>query len=450
MRRWLLLLLPLGCASPGVSYPEIDRPAPTRSVEQPLPNVVLIMADDVGLEAFGSYGGESYATPRLDALAAGGLQFEQVYSQTLCTPSRVKLMTGRSNLRNYTRFSILKPGEHTIGHLAQEAGYVTGVFGKWQLYGAEHYPEEEQGTGTHPRDAGFDEWCLWQVEALGSRYADPSYEHNGTLIRDAVGAYGPDVSTAALLDFAERYRDRPFLAYYPMVLVHSPFQKTPLSPAGKQTKQERFADMVEYMDLLVGKIEDGLSELGLRENTLILFTSDNGTERGIVSRFRGEEVAGAKTRSTAAGIHVPLVASWPGIVAPGSHNEDLIDFSDFYATLAELTGAEPPKDREHDGISFLPALRGEAGPTREILTLYANPRPPGSDRNPRVRFAFDKRFKLYDDNRLFDCLADPDETSPLNLYELNAEAALAYPRLQAALDRMPSEPAHLLAPSEST
>lgn len=445
MRLGLLLLLPLACAGPGTSYPELDRPIPLQSAERPLPNVVLIMADDVGLEAFGSYGGESYRTTRLDALAAGGMQFEQVYSQTLCTPSRVKLMTGRSNLRNYTRFSILKPGEHTIGHLAQEAGYVTGVFGKWQLYGAEHYPEEEQGTGTHPRDAGFDEWCLWQVKALGSRYADPTYELNGKLIRDHAGAYGPEVSTTALLDFARRHRERPFLAYYPMALVHSPFEKTPRSPTGIQTRQERFADMVEYMDLLVGRIEDGLNELGLRENTLILFTSDNGTERGIVSRFRGQDVAGAKTRSTAAGIHVPLIASWPGVIAPGMRNQDLIDFSDFYATLSDLTGAQPPSDRAHDGISFLPALHGEQGPTREILTLYANPRPPGSERNPRVRFAFDKRFKLYDDHRLFDCHADPNEESPLNLYELQGEAARAFPLLQAALQAMPAEPVHLRA-----
>lgn len=440
----LLLLLPLAsCSASGISYPEIARPEPTRTSTQPLPNVVLIMADDVGLEAFGSYGGESYATPRLDALAASGMQFEQVYSQTLCTPSRVKLMTGRSNLRNYTQFSILPRGEHTIGHLAQEAGYVTGAFGKWQLLGAEHYPDEVRGTGTHPREAGFDEWCLWQVELLGSRYADPTYEHNGRVVRGLTAAYGPDVSCAALIDFAARHRDRPFLAYYPMALVHSPFQKTPLSPLKKQTKQERFSDMVAYMDHIVGRIEDGLTELGLRENTLILFTSDNGTERGIVSRFRGQEIVGAKTRSTRAGIHVPLIASWPGVVKAGTHNEDLIGFADFYATLAELTAATPPSDRVYDGLSFLPALRGEQGSTREVLTIYSNPRPPGSDRNPRVRMAFDKRFKLYDDGRLFDCLVDPDEQAPLALTELKADASRAYPRLQSALDAMPTEPAHL-------
>lgn len=443
MRAWLLLLLLSGCAAPAEPGARDQDRATTRAADDARPSIVLIMADDIGLEAFGSYGGESYTTPRLDALAAGGMQFEQVYSQTLCTPSRVKLMTGRGNLRNYTRFSILPRGEHTIGHLAQEAGYATGVFGKWQLLGAEHYEEPDRGAGTHPRDAGFDEWCLWQVEKLGSRYADPTYERNGELVRQDAGAYGPDVFTDALLDFARRHRDRPFLAYYPMVLVHSPFQKTPDSPPGEQSRQERFADMVAYMDKIVGRIEDGLEGLGLREQTLILFTTDNGTERGIASRWRGREVPGAKTRSTRAGIHVPLIASWPGIIEAGSDNHDLIGFADFYATFAELMQATPPRDRTYDGLSFLPALRGEEGTTREVLTIYCNPRPPGSERNPRVRLALDGRYKLYDDGRLFDTEVDPDETTPLEHSSLDAPAAAAYPRLQAALDAMPPEPTHL-------
>jgi len=436
---FLFLTLLAACASPSIPYPAIDRPAPARNSLQDAPNIVLIMVDDLGLEAFGCYGGESYTTPRIDALAAGGMQFEHVYSQTLCTPSRVKLMTGRSNLRNYTQFSMLNPGERTFGHMLQSAGYVTGVFGKWQLLGAEHYGEDA-GNGTHPRDAGFDEWCLWQVEVLGSRYADPTYEHNGVLVREQIGSYGPDISCAALLEFAERHRERAFLAYYPMVLTHSPFQKTPDSPPDQQTRQERFADMVAYMDQIVGRIEDGLTELGLRENTIILFTTDNGTEQGIVSRFRGREVAGAKTRSTDAGIHVPLVASWPGVVQAGAINDDLVDFSDFLPTLAELGRASVPQDRILDGRTFAPQLLGKAGNPREVVTIYSNPRPPGSERNPRVRLARDKRFKLYDDGRLFDCVADPDELVPLDFSELDPIGRTAYLRLQAALDAMPDEP----------
>ena len=201
--------------------------------------------------------------------------------------------------------------------------------------------------------------------------------------------------------------------------------------------------MVHYVDLLVGRVEDELDALGLSENTLILFTTDNGTERGIVSRFRGEEVIGAKTRSTEAGIHVPLIASWPGRIAPGSSNADLIGFADFYATFAELLDVAPPHPENLDGISFLPALQGRPGQMREVLTIYSNPRPPGSERNPRVRLALDGRFKLYDDGRFYDYLADPMEAQPLELHALRAEAAQALPRLQAALDAMPPEPAHL-------
>lgn len=433
------MLFGSACARTEVPYPEIERAAPLRSAAQDAPNIVLIMVDDLGLEAIGCYGGESYATPQIDALAANGMQFAHVYSQTLCTPSRVKLLTGRSNLRNYTQFSILPREERTFGQMLQAAGYVTGVFGKWQLLGAEHYGEDA-GKGTHPRDAGFDEWCLWQVEVLGSRYADPTYEHNGILIKEQRGDYGPEVYCKALLDFMRRHRERPFLAYYPMVLTHSPFDKTPDSPSGKQSKQERFADMVAYTDKLVGRITSELDHLGLRENTLLLFTTDNGTERGIVSQFQGREVKGAKTRSTDAGIHVPLIASWPGQVAAGSHNDDLIDFSDFLPTFAELSDASLPAGRIIDGRSFAAQLRGEPGNPREVLTIYSNPRPPGSERNPRVRFARDKRFKLYDDGRFYDCLADPEELNPFDLAELDPARSEILRMLQAALDAMPAEP----------
>jgi len=408
------------------------------------PNIVLILADDVGVEGFGCYGGDGYATPRIDALAREGMRFTDCYSQPLCTPSRVKLMTGRGNLRNYVHFSILDPAEKTFGDLAREAGYATGVFGKWQLLGAEHYGERA-GTGTHPRDAGFDEWCLWQVETLGSRYADPTMDVNGELRRDVAGAYGPDLSCDALLEFATRERDRPFFAYYPMALVHDPFVATPGSPDGDRSRQQYFTDMVAHMDLLVGRIEDGLTEAGLRDDTVILFTSDNGTHPRIRSMRDGREVRGGKAGSTDRGIHVPLIASWPGRIPAGTERVDLIDFSDFYPTLAGLMQVEIPVDEfiELDGVSFLMPLFGLDGTPRELVTIYSNPRPPGTQRNPRVRFAFDRHWKLYDDGRMYDRAADPDEKRPLVLPALDAAAQAAHARLQAALDAMPEEPPHL-------
>lgn len=402
----------------------------------------MIFADDVGVEAFGCYGGTSYATPHLDALAAGGVRFTHAFSQPLCTPSRVKLMTGRGNLRNYVRFSILDPAERTFAHLARDAGYATAVAGKWQLFGAEHYGEHA-GTGAHPTDAGFDRWCLWQLDTVGSRYWDPTIEIDGELHRDLAGRYGPDVFCDYLLEFAAEHRDEPFLAYFPMALVHSPFVRTPNSPEGERGKREAFGDMVEYLDTIVGRLDAGLKELGLRERTLLLFVGDNGTGRGITSRMGEREVRGGKSLSLDAGIHVPLIASWPGHLAGGTVCEDLVDLSDFLPTIAEVIGAELPSERTFDGRSFLPQLRGLPGNPRETITIYSNPRPDQPGRNPRVRLARGRRHKLYDDGRFFDCELDPEEERPLEWNQLDGAQQKIHARLQRALDEMPPEPEHL-------
>jgi len=195
--------------------------------------------------------------------------------------------------------------------------------------------------------------------------------------------------------------------------------------------------MVEYMDAIVGRIEDRLEELGLRERTLLLFVGDNGTDQRIRSRMGEREVRGGKRRSTDAGTHVPLIASWPGKISPGGVCDDLVDLSDFLPTLAEVMGAELPPEPAIDGRSFLPQLLGRPGNPREVLTIYSNPRP-GEGRNPRVCFARDKRYKLYDDGRLYDTVEDPLEERPLE--EGRKEIR---DRLQCALDELPEEPEHL-------
>ncbi len=427
----LLALLPLlACAAAGQDGAEIP------------PNVVLIMADDVGVEAFGCYGGESYETPHLDALAAGGIRFTNAFSQPLCTPSRVKLMTGRGNLRNYVHFSILDPAERTFAHQAREAGYATAVAGKWQLHGVPSYGDWA-GRGARPQDAGFDRWCLWQLEVLGPRYWKPTVDVDGKLRRKVAGAYGPDLFCEWLLEFASEHRDEAFLAYYPMALVHDPFVRTPLSREGELEKAECFADMVSYMDAIVGRILAGIDELGLSERTLVIFTGDNGTHKSITSRMNGREVQGGKGRSIDAGIRVPLIAAWPGRISPGTVCEDLIDFSDFLPTLVEVTGAELPAGRVLDGRSFLPQLLGQRGRPREAIAIYSNPRPDKPGKNPRVLFARDERYKLYDDGRLFDCERDPEEESPLEGSALTVSARAAGKRLQKVLDGLPPEPPHL-------
>jgi arylsulfatase A-like enzyme len=411
------------------------------------PNVVLILADDLGSECLGSYGGESYATPQLDALAADGVRFTHFFSQPLCTPSRVKLLTGRSNVRNYVRFSILDPDERTIAHVLSGAGYATGAVGKWQLLGAEHY-EEHAGTGATPDAAGFDEWCLWQVGRLGSRYADPLLDIFGG--ESAIGAepapgeerpalegrYGPNVFAEWADAFISRHADESFFLYYPMALVHAPFVPTPANPARDAGDRAGcFADMVGYMDAVVGRIVASLERAGVADDTLILFLGDNGTDRRITSLANGREVRGGKRATTDTGTRVPLIARWPGRVSAGVVADDLVDLSDVLPTVCELAGIALPPEPELDGVSFAPRLLGRPFEGREWVFEYHDPRP-GNPSFPPVRFVRGRRYKLYDSGELFDLVADPDERSPL-AEGASEEARAARASLAAVLASFP-------------
>ena len=271
------------------------------------PNVLLIMADDVGIEGFGCYGGSSYRTPQIDKLAEEGLRFTHAYSQPLCTPTRVQIMTGRYNHRNWTYFGILDPKEKTFGHLMKEAGYKTCISGKWQLhsYDPPDFPnaDRRRGKGMKVSQAGFDEHCLfhsWHTEKKGSRYAGPTYYKNGKLITDDKDKYGPGVSVDFILDFMKRNRSEPMFVYYPMALPHRPMVPTPDSKEWKDPDRREeenlrcFADMVAYMDKMVGRLIKGLIDLGLREDTLVLFYSDNGTHLKVSSVLNGKQVQGGK------------------------------------------------------------------------------------------------------------------------------------------------------------
>jgi len=396
------------------------------------PNIVLIMADDLGYECLGCYGSKSYKTPVLDKLARTGMRFEHCYSQPLCTPSRVKIMTGQYNFRNYVNFGVLDPKQKTFGHLLQGCGYTTCVVGKWQLYGSVNQSAEFRGTGSLPGQAGFDEHCLWQITDRGSRYKDPVMVQNGKTLDGLEGKYGPDVSCDYALNFIERHKTGPFLLYFPMALVHSPFVPTPDSKDwGKDNHKNNtkyFADMVAYMDKIVGRIVTKLDELGLRENTLVLFTGDNGTARNIRSKMANQVIRGGKGRTTDAGTRVPLVANQPGVIPAGKVCGDLVDFIDFVPTFAEFAGTEIPDDMTIDGRSFLSRLRGEKGNPREWIFCHYDPR--WGNRKKR-RFVRDKRWKLYANGELYDVPADTLEQNP---NPSGPEAVAARKRLQAVLD----------------
>jgi len=401
-------------------------------------NIVLIMADDFGYECVSANGGESYRTPHLDRLAATGMRFERCHVQPLCTPTRVQLMTGLYNVRNYVEFGAMDRGAVTFGHVLRDAGYRTAVAGKWQL-GTE--PDS-------PRHFGFDEAFLWHHLRRASRYGNPGFERDGQPV-DFPGSYGPREVQAFALDFIRRHRDRPFFLYYPMMLTHSPFQPTPDSPKWAPRVGERgnqspahFADMVAYMDRQIGDLESHLDTLGLRQNTLVLFLGDNGTAVDLTSRFKGQDYPGGKGRSHARGTHVPLIAHWPGRIPAGSVNRDLIASVDFLPTLAEAAGVTSPADRLTDGRSFWPQLQGRPGAPREaIYCWYA------SDGGPvaRFEFALGTRYKLYRDGRFFDLQADPfEQGQPLSLPVAPGEPAVAARALQAVLDQYAeARPAHL-------
>ncbi|TWT80356.1 Arylsulfatase [Planctomycetes bacterium CA13] len=397
------------------------------------PNIVLIMADDMGYECLGANGATSvYKTPNLDRLAAEGIRFEHAYSQLVCTPSRVQIMTGRYNARNYTGFGALQPNEITFGNVMKNAGYKTCVAGKWQL-----------GGGVKgPTNFGFDEYCLWQLTRRPSRFDDPGLEMNGKEV-DYPGEYGPEVITNYLIDFMKRNKEEPFFVYYPMVLPHFPFHKTPDGKKYDKNKTDLdlksyyFRDMVAYADKMVGKVEQAIVELGLSENTLIILTCDNGTDKKVTTRYKGKDIMGGKGTTPNAGTHVPFIANWPGTIKPGQVSQELVDFSDLLPTLADLGGGSVPQDRVIDGRSFLPLLKGEPMTPRDWV--YCWYQRDGKRNGSAKVFARNQTYKLDSSGKFYNVPADELEQSPLTPEGIDAKAQKTRLNLKAVIDKIDLE-----------
>ncbi|HBO51224.1 MAG TPA: arylsulfatase [Planctomycetes bacterium] len=392
------------------------------------PNIVLIMADDMGYECVSSNGGATYSTPRIDSLAKSGIRFLNGHSQPICTPSRVQIMTGLYNNRNYIRFGFLDPEARTFGHVLKAAGYKTCIAGKWQL----------EGGLDGPRHFGFDEYCLWQLTRRPSRYANPGLEVNGKLVDYKDGEYGPDIVSDYLCGFIERNKDVPFFAYYPMILPHWPFEPTPDSPDYDKTfpgakgigKMKYFKDMVSYTDKLVGKLVDKLESLGLREKTLVIFTGDNGTYVKIVSNLNGVNYPGGKGTTRDNGTHVPLVASWPGTAPAGKVSNALVDFSDILPTLADTAGAELPSGELYEGVSLVPLLRGKPFSGRKSIYCWYHR---NGLRGKESQHSRNQDFKLYSTGRYFNVTGDLFEKKPINISSLTGSGLTAYNALKIAL-----------------
>jgi arylsulfatase A len=401
------------------------------------------MADDMGYECLGSYGTTVYKTPVLDSLAFGGIRFSNCVSQPLCTPSRVKIMTGLFNYRNYDYFGHLNSKEYTFGNLMNDAGYTTCIAGKWQLNGLAYKDSiADWNDSQRPRNFGFDEYCLWQLtkeRKEGGRYAHPLIEQNGKLLQRNEEQYGPDIFSEFILDFIERKKEEPFFIYYPMVLVHDPFVPTPDSEDWNNKKNRfkndttYFKDMVSYTDKIVGKIIDKLSELEIAENTIVIFTGDNGTHPSIYTQMTKEVIQGGKGNTIDAGTHVPLIVSWPQKIKKGKVYNDLIEFSDFFPTFADII----EKNRASDGKSFYPLLVNEEFEPRKTAFVHYDPRWGRRVNKYRNQFIRTVDYKLYRDGKFFNLRNDILEKRPLALDSLSTNELGIKTNLESLLKNHP-------------
>lgn len=397
------------------------------------PNIILIMADDIAYDNVGCYGSEHFKTPRLDELARTGIRFTHCYSEPVCTASRVKIMTGRDNVRNYTGFGRLDPKETTFGTMLKQAGYATAVAGKWQLHGR---------NGVEAPDCDFDTYCLWNYPGTErSRFWNPSLIRDGKKVPVSEDSYGPDLCTDFLIEFIEANTNRPFFAYYPMLLTHGPFLPTPDSADRQnENKDDNFRDMVNYMDKCVGRLVDALDRNGLRENTIVMFTTDNGTGRALKYPYQGEMRVGEKAYPTDGGCHAPLIVNCPGKVKPGVVSDDLVDFSDFLPTLAEISSGELP-NVTLDGRSFWPQCVGKTGNPRQWIYQYYYPKFKEAATihgagKPYIIWAQDQKYKLYSHGKFIE-VKDRHEIRNIPVGQGSAEAESARRKLQAAINSMP-------------
>jgi arylsulfatase A len=400
------------------------------------PSILFILADDLGQETLGVYGGTSYPTPHVDALAGRGLRFEHAYSFAVCHPTRLVLLTGRYPFRlpeaPWGTFPKEAEGQ-TLAHTLRRAGYATAIAGKWQLTLLRDDLE-------HPHRLGFDEYSLFGWHE-GPRYHQPLVWQNGRLREDVQDAYGPDVYTDFLIDFMSRHREDPFFAFYSMALCHDVTDdlEEPV-PFGRHGRYDTYAERVAAMDERVGRLMAALDRLGLRERTLVLFTADNGTpkrsildvENGelvheeVVSRRGDVLVPGGKGELTDAGTRVPLIAAGPGVLLTSTVTDALVDFSDFLPTLAELARARLPEGVRLDGQSFVPALRGE--PAGGRAWSY-------NERQGRS-WVRDQRWKLYRNGPLFDMQSDPTEERAILPGTGTGGASAARERLQRVFEQL--------------
>ncbi|MBM3858715.1 MAG: arylsulfatase [Verrucomicrobia bacterium] len=352
------------------------------AVGAPRPNIVYILADDLGYGDLGSYGQQLIRTPRLDALAKQGMRFTQHYAGApSCQPSRCVLLTGkhtgRARLRANSKLPLL-PEDFTLSEMLQQAGYATGAVGKWGL--------GDRDTTGAPWKKGFDEFFGYLDQTHAHTYYPNHLWRNEKRVEipenqnGKRAVYSHDLFAQAALDFIRRHKDKPFFFYGAFTIPHAEVTVPEDSLAeyrGKWPEPKKFegsktycpqdqpravrAAMITRLDRDMGRILDLLDELKLAENTLVIFTSDNGpiTAGGQDPEFFNSAgpLRGLKFTLYEGGIRVPFLARWPGKIAPGSMSDFASDFADMLPTFAELAGVKPPAGL--DGVSIAPTLLGQ-------------------------------------------------------------------------------------------
>ncbi|MFN9459685.1 MAG: arylsulfatase [Acidobacteriota bacterium] len=420
------------------------------------PNIVWIMADDLGWGDLGCYGQKYIRTPHLDRLATQGLRFTDVYAGcTVCAPSRSVLMTGmhmgHTSVRSNPGGVPLLPSDLTVAEVLKKAGYTNGIFGKWGL--------GDIGTATTAIRKGFDEHVGFLHQAH-AHFQFPRFIYQNDREYPLAGnsdtthqTYANDVVAAKALDFIRRHRQRPFFAYLPLTVPHGGFHVpedslaayrgkfpdgAPLSSEnGRQAPQPEpraaFAGMVSRLDGYVGQVLALLKELNLEQNTIVFFTSDNGGIRFSDNFFANTgPFRGQKGNLYEGGIRVPMIVRWPGRVPAGRVSSFPWAFQDVFPTLAQLAGVQPiPRC---DGISVLPTLLGQAqAPHAELYWEF-----------PRYQAktgAFADEVPIQAMRRGYWKAVRPKPNAPVELYDLTADPAeqhdlaAAHPVLAATFDR---------------
>lgn len=407
----------------------MGKPALAQTSGQPL-NIIHIAADDFGFQDLGCYGGTSaWTTPKLDALAAKGMRFKYCFSTPLCTPSRGEILTGRYPFRTgitqlASPTSYLNPTkEVTLANVLKQAGYATAVVGKWHLNSS----ADETSSKTHITSCGFDEQYCYRNYGCCIDY--------GTLPND----YTPDLHQAFALTYLEgrQGNTQPFFLYYAFGLPHEPFKPTPLNPTDTSTEANHlYTYMVDYMDQLIGTLLQKLTDLGLDQNTAIVFVGDNGTNTKITSQLNGKNLKGSKGDLRDAGTWVPLIVYWPGVTPGNQVCEELVDFTDLYPTLVAMAGAQLPSGVAIDGKSLVPQLQNPSTTGRDWVYSQLG----------KNYFIREKNWKLTttvtssttSTALLFDLTNSPFTEKLISVNGQSSDAAAARTRLQDAVNTLRS------------